>query len=177
MKKYGISKEDKELFNNAVQGVIPLKKSDKIQLPKASKSHTFKKNNLTLDIVPPDTHLDINIEKVNAETILSYASNSITKSDFRQLKRGKIPINATLDLHGENLTSVKSQLNYFFNKAQKSDYKTVLIIHGKGRKNHNGPILKNYLNNLLRQMPQVIAFHSAKAMHGGSGAIYVLLRM
>jgi DNA-nicking Smr family endonuclease len=53
----------------------------------------------------------------------------------------------------------------------------VRIIHGKGnRSNHKGPVIKTKINNWLRQHERILAFHSARPVDGGTGAIYVLLR-
>ncbi|MGH8236763.1 MAG: Smr/MutS family protein, partial [Steroidobacteraceae bacterium] len=39
-----------------------------------------------------------------------------------------------------------------------------------------GPVLKNVVNHWLQRADNVLAFGSARAVDGGSGAIYVLLR-
>ncbi|HRY16587.1 MAG TPA: Smr/MutS family protein, partial [Candidatus Competibacteraceae bacterium] len=46
---------------------------------------------------------------------------------------------------------------------------------GKGSR-HRGPILKQKVNHWLRQRDEVLAFCSARAIDGGTGAVYVLLR-
>lgn len=180
MKKYDISPEDRELFQKAVKDISPLKKSKKVkdQKVRAHKEKPYGIKRYQVDnLVPEDYELQDVAPKIYQETILSYASNSVTRNNFRQLKRGKIPIDATLDLHGEILETAKVELNNFLNKAKQYNYKCVLIIHGKGLHNPEGPVLKNYLNNVLKQIPSVIAFHSAQGVHGGSGAMYVLLQM
>ena len=51
------------------------------------------------------------------------------------------------------------------------------IIHGKGnRSDDRGPVLKVKVNNWLRQHDRVQAFHSARPVDGGTGAVYVLLK-
>jgi DNA-nicking Smr family endonuclease len=53
----------------------------------------------------------------------------------------------------------------------------VRIIHGKGyRSGARGPVLKNAVNLWLRRHLDVMAFASARAIDGGTGAVYVLLR-
>ena len=47
---------------------------------------------------------------------------------------------------------------------------------GKGRRDDGGlPVLKNLVDRLLRQRGDVLAFHSAPATQGGTGAVVVLL--
>ena len=48
--------------------------------------------------------------------------------------------------------------------------------HGKGEDSATPARLKSYTNAWLRQLPEVLAFHSAQRRHGGYGATYVLLR-
>ena len=39
-----------------------------------------------------------------------------------------------------------------------------------------GAKIKSYVNHWLREIPEVLAYHSAQRHHGGVGAVYVLLR-
>jgi DNA-nicking Smr family endonuclease len=51
------------------------------------------------------------------------------------------------------------------------------VVHGKGyRSGARGPILKSAVSLWLRRHMDVLAFTSAKAIDGGTGAVYVLLR-
>jgi DNA-nicking Smr family endonuclease len=53
----------------------------------------------------------------------------------------------------------------------------VRVIHGKGhRSGARGPVLKTAVNLWLRRHMDVMAFVSARAIDGGGGAVYVLLR-
>ena len=53
----------------------------------------------------------------------------------------------------------------------------VRIVHGKGRgSGQRGPVLKQKVNRWLRQWDTVLAFVSTRQVHGGTGALYVLLR-
>jgi DNA-nicking Smr family endonuclease len=50
-------------------------------------------------------------------------------------------------------------------------------VHGKGNGSwQKQPVLKNKLNQWLRQRDEVLAFCSARPCDGGTGAIYVLLK-
>jgi DNA-nicking Smr family endonuclease len=55
--------------------------------------------------------------------------------------------------------------------------RTLMVRHGLGLYSKPYPaFLKSYVNSWLRQMPEIIAFHSAISHHGGSGATYVMLK-
>ena len=51
------------------------------------------------------------------------------------------------------------------------------MVHGKGNGSPNsGPVIKRYLDGWLRRRREILAFCSARACDGGTGAVYVLLR-
>ena len=51
------------------------------------------------------------------------------------------------------------------------------VIHGKGLGSGiNGPIIKNYAQRWLAQWADVLAFVTARAKDGGSGALYALIK-
>jgi DNA-nicking Smr family endonuclease len=54
----------------------------------------------------------------------------------------------------------------------------VLVVHGKGERQPEKTaigVLKGFVNQWLRDLDPVQAFHSARPEHGGTGAVYVLL--
>jgi DNA-nicking Smr family endonuclease len=52
-----------------------------------------------------------------------------------------------------------------------------MVIHGKAfSQSGQQPVLKSYVNDWLRQLPQVLAFCSAQPKDGGSGALYILIK-
>ncbi|MCE3238593.1 MAG: smrA [Gammaproteobacteria bacterium] len=90
--------------------------------------------------------------------------------------RGKqYTIEASLDLHGMVVTEARNALSHFLMECHRQGIRQVLIIHGKGRTNLY-PILKNKLNQWLRQTDHVLAFCSVKTSDGSSGALHVLLK-
>jgi DNA-nicking Smr family endonuclease len=65
----------------------------------------------------------------------------------------------------------------FLHECRGSGVRCVRIIHGKGHGSHQRkPVLKNKVNSWLHQINDVMAFCSAIPAHGGTGAVYVLLR-
>jgi len=62
-------------------------------------------------------------------------------------------------------------------RSRDSGRRCVRIIHGKGyRSGARGPVLKTAVDLWLRRHTDVMAFTSARAIDGGTGAVYVLLR-
>ncbi len=103
----------------------------------------------------------------------------------RHLRRGRIPIDARIDLHGMNRNVARLKLNNFIQeRAQRGD-RTLLIITGKGQKTSgfgsstSGGVLRQMLPHWLDEpqlAPFVSGFEVSARHHGGEGAFYVRLR-
>ena len=101
----------------------------------------------------------------------------IDKNTAARFRKGKYPIDATLDLHGMTAPIARQHVAHFLNDARHAGIRCVRIIHGKGRGSSNkGPVLKVKLNTWLRQRHDVLAYCSARPQDGGTGAAYVLLK-
>jgi DNA-nicking Smr family endonuclease len=107
---------------------------------------------------------------------LSYRRDALPAPVFQRLKRGRFSAQDELDLHGATMAQAESMLRTFIAEAHAHEFGCVRIIHGKGRRDDDGmPILKNLVDRVLRQRADILAFHSAPAAQGGTGAVLVLL--
>lgn len=99
---------------------------------------------------------------------------------FRKLKSGEFSIEAHLDLHGLNADQAKIAVIDFLRRGYMEGKRCVLLIPGRGRNSPQGQgVLRQELTAWLTQAPLkriVLAFTTALPKHGGSGAIYLLLR-
>jgi DNA-nicking Smr family endonuclease len=98
---------------------------------------------------------------------------------FRRLHGGHFSIQAHIDLHGMNVAAAQACFNRFMQRTVQSGKRAVLVVHGRGRSSPGLPVLKRNLFAWLTKAPWkrwVIAFTSARACDGGTGATYVLLR-
>jgi DNA-nicking Smr family endonuclease len=108
---------------------------------------------------------------------LSFHRAGVRTLAVRRLRRGLIPIEDELDLHGLSQTAARYQLAEFLTYSRNAGRRCVRIIHGKGyRSGARGPVLKTAVDLWLRRHLDVMAFTSARAIDGGTGAVYVLLR-
>ena len=95
---------------------------------------------------------------------------------LKDLRRGKYSIQNELDLHGLTASEARVMLPEFMTDVLLEGHRCVRIVHGKGlRSGPRGPVLKVKLNTWLPQWEQVLAFTTAPARDGGTGALYVLL--
>jgi DNA-nicking Smr family endonuclease len=108
---------------------------------------------------------------------LSFHRSGVRVQVMRRLRRGLYPAEDELDLHGLTQTAARDSLADFIARSRDSGRRCVRIIHGKGyRSGARGPVLKTAVDLWLRRHTDVMAFTSARAIDGGTGAVYVLLR-
>ena len=95
----------------------------------------------------------------------------------KKLKRGRIVIDARVDLHGMTQTKAHAVLYSFIQNAYRASNRMVLVITGKGKLNEG--VLRNQVPNWLHDpmfSPYVSGFRQSDISHGGSGALYVRIR-
>jgi len=96
-----------------------------------------------------------------------------------RLRRGQLKIDSRLDLHGMTRAAAQDALRGFIGAAAARGDRCVLVITGKGAFSEAGGVLRREMPrwlNLPDLRPRVVAFTEAQPRHGGSGALYVLLR-
>ncbi|MDN5844204.1 MAG: Smr/MutS family protein [Alcaligenaceae bacterium] len=97
---------------------------------------------------------------------------------LRGLRRGKWPVEASLDLHGATLDQARRNLDEFLAACLTHQAKCVRIVHGKGYGSRNGkPVLKDTVRRWLSQLGCVCAYVECQERDGGTGAVQVLLRI
>lgn len=168
--KNPLSDEDKAAFRAAVDGLSPWDDGKEGSDSQDSLSPAKRSDWVSLDYLPePDW--------VGGETVLNFCRIGVTHKQFKRLATGQTSYEQKLDFHGHTTEQLHDALDGALHQAQLAGHRVLLLIHGKGRPDSRRPaILKNYINQSLRQNADVLAFHSAKAVHGGAGAVYVLLR-
>jgi len=95
---------------------------------------------------------------------------------LRRLRRGHFSVSETVDLHHMDKATARQVLLDFLQRSLDSGHGCVRIIHGKGLRSKNEPILKILTRHVLSRHPCVIAFASCRPVDGGTGAVNVLLK-
>jgi len=120
---------------------------------------------------------DIDEIETGAGEALRFNRPSVGKRTMRKLARGNYSVQGEIDLHGLTVPEAKEALRSFIRESGFRGHTCVRVVHGKGLgSGHRGPVLKSKVNNWLRRWDEVLAFVSTRQVHGGTGAIYVLLR-
>lgn len=112
-----------------------------------------------------------------------------------RLKRGKLSVDARLDLHGLTVVQAHDRLLAFLRVSQATGARCVLVVTGKGRRRETGDAVPasaprfshEYQPGKLRSAvprwlndsefrPLVLSVSHAVQRDGGEGALYILLR-
>jgi DNA-nicking Smr family endonuclease len=120
---------------------------------------------------------DIDETESHSGESLRFHRPSVGRRTMRKLARGNYSVQAEIDLHGMTAAEAKPRLIEFLETCAREGKLCVRVVHGKGLgSGARGPVLKQKVNRWLRQWDAVLAFVSTRQVHGGTGAIYVLLR-
>ncbi len=117
------------------------------------------------------------VEMLRSEDVLSYRRPGVQHGVFRKLRLGQYEMEARLDLHKVTVEEARKAVFGFIRDCVRYELRTVMILHGKGDRNPDRiAVIKSHVNHWLQEFEDVMAFHSAQPRHGGTGAVYVMLR-
>lgn len=173
--------DDFSLFKSAVRGVKPIEhdradtgkpRSNEAQIATRRANATIRNDEIRIDGLSDQFIID-----VAAEDELYWARDGVQEGQMRKLKAGQIPFEGSLDLHGLSVEKARELLWDFLAEACKFEIRCVRVTHGKAaRTDGRRPLIKSHVNTWLRQHPQVLGFTSCLPRHGGTGAIYLMLK-
>lgn len=147
--------------------------------------------------IRPITHPPIEDRPASAIRAKDRAAvTGLDGANAERLIKGRLEIEARLDLHGHRQDEGQRILVDFIRRTHSQGKRCVLVITGKGRSQKNLereessvsgrymiPERRGVLFDLVPAWlaapglaPYVVAFTPAQAKHGGSGALYVYLR-
>ena len=180
---------DSALFLAAMQGVKPIKQSQRQTLSKKltkkqirtqkeqsqrRQQHAVGQERLTaLQGISDHYSADYN-EQPRSEYLNPLCGTDV----LRNLKKDRWLVLASIDLHGATLEQARLRLEYFLQHCLAEGYKCVRIVHGVGYgSKDNGPVLPTAVRRWLCQLDFVLAYTDCQPREGGSGAVKVLLRL
>ncbi|MDX1442470.1 MAG: Smr/MutS family protein [Gammaproteobacteria bacterium] len=170
--------DDLSLFREAMRDVRPLDIDERIQPGKKRPSPRPRFSQADERAVLGES-LQLTPEELDIETgeELLYCRAGVPRNAFRDLRRGRFRPAAELDLHGMTAEAAGTAIRRFLEESLDYGMRCVRIIHGKGRGSGNrGPVLKQKTASVLHRQDCVLAYASARAVDGGTGATHVLLR-
>lgn len=173
--------DEDDLFLQEMQDVERIKVPEKVTLNKTTPSGNIATRRAAATCeakVKDGNHLrSSDVPKVGPHDVIGFKRPGIQDGVFRKLRLGKYATEARLDLHRRTIEDARREVYRFVNDCLSADIRSMLILPGKGDRNAGDPaVLKSYLVFWLEELDDVQAFHTAQPQHGGSGALYVLLR-
>ncbi|MBN2061276.1 MAG: Smr/MutS family protein [Deltaproteobacteria bacterium] len=177
--------DDKTIFSKAMSDVTPIPGADRERAPGQGKilkpAHPAHEGDQEViehlrDLVKGSIDMDITF----SDEYIEGAIRGVSRKVMKMLKRGRLPVQAHIDLHGLTKKEAEAEVRNFLLSSHRRGLRCVLIVHGRGLNSPDSfPVLKERLPIWLNRGPArkiVLAFASAMPYDGGTGAIYVLLR-
>jgi DNA-nicking Smr family endonuclease len=122
----------------------------------------------------------VELDLTFSDEYIEGAVQGFSRKLMKKLKRGELPVQAHIDLHGMTKQDAETAVADFLLESFRSGLRCVLIVHGRGLNSpENLPVLKEGLPQWLnrgRVRRVVLAFATARPYDGGTGATYVFLR-
>ncbi|KAF3981082.1 MAG: DNA mismatch repair protein MutS [Methylococcales symbiont of Hymedesmia sp. n. MRB-2018] len=169
--------KDSDLFRATI-GEVKAIKNDKLLIESANKPKPYPQTQLQNNNNHFSGANHSKIEKLEQEDSIRFIAPGLQKNVLKKLRRGGFGLHASVDLHGLTSREANIQLSRFLQSSIETGCRCIHIIHGKGYRSANKqPVLKNDINVWLRQHKEVLAFCSAPQKEGGTGAVFVLLKL
>ena len=170
------TKDDEEsLFLAEMTGVTPLRSDNKAKIQKKPKKPPRLADDNDVSYAIDDVFSTAEITE-DCPDILSFSRSGLQHNVLKKLRQGKNPIEHALDLHGLTVEQARRELLEFLGECETAGVRYAIIVHGKGYRSKDKPVIKPMVNRWLRAADNVLAFHSAQPKDGGNGAVYILLK-
>lgn len=173
-------------FHDEMSGVVPLKRESRVRIADKQGHRDSSLEHRRAAAVSDKnddgnilTEGGIGVQPLDPWYVLEFKRPGVQNGVFRKLRQGRYEADAGLDLHKMTVAIARKELFEFIREAYVLGIRSAIIVHGKGEnraERESSSILKGCTDHWLRQLPEVQAFHSAQPRHGGTGAVYVLLR-
>jgi DNA-nicking Smr family endonuclease len=172
---------DNHSFFEEMSDVKPISQSDKVVLntkPSETLAQRLKREALNIDIEKDDNGLTIEqVEPLDPYDFIEYKQDGVQQGVYKNLRLGKYQIDSTLNITHMKFDEARMTLYKTIKDCHERGVRSLLLQHGLGLKSKPFPaFLKSYVNQWLRQIDLVIAFHTAQKQHGGLSAVYVLMK-
>lgn len=102
---------------------------------------------------------------------------SLDVNNDKRVRRGRVEIDATIDLHDLTQNQARPALVKAVIRAYNQNFTTLLVITGKGRRGEG--VLRRNFPEWISQVPirpLIATYAPAHIKHGGGGAWYVFLK-
>jgi DNA-nicking Smr family endonuclease len=172
---------DDDLFKAAMKEVREIREFRNISIRRGKKSPPRKSGP-----GPDDTMLELEqivqgrkpVRLADTQEYVEWVNPKYRREVLKELHGGRFAVQDYLDLHGHILEEAETALQNFIIESRRRGFNCIKIIHGRGLRSPDGPVLKYAVIELLlgRYRKYIIGFATARPVDGGLGALYVLLK-
>ncbi|MCL6271630.1 DNA endonuclease SmrA [Sansalvadorimonas sp. 2012CJ34-2] len=171
--------EDIDLFFDEMSGVQPLAPAKRATI-KAERKDTpgqeERRRAAAEELIDPNP-LSMELRKrLQPHDFLFWKESGVQEGVWKKLCLGKYNMEASLDLHLFTVKEARQELHSFLKSCLENGIRTVLIRHGRGEQGAEKATIKSYTNQWLLEHDHVLAFHTAQKQHGGTAAVYTMIR-
>ena len=168
--------DDNSLFRELVGEVQPVNARDRHSARKRPKAKAVSRRRDERSVMAEAIAEPAEPTDIETTDDMTFARPGVSRPRLRELRRGKLSLQAEIDLHGCTRDEAKVRLQEFIGECLHARLSCVRVVHGKGLgSGPGGPVLKTAVNGWLRKWDGVVAFCPARNCDGGTGALYVLL--
>ncbi|MEN8263659.1 MAG: Smr/MutS family protein [Nitrospirota bacterium] len=172
---------DDELFDREMKEVSEIKEYR--EMPVFPRKTEYKSKNCSSDSEALKALEDIikgksPINLPDTPEYVEWVNRDYMEYIVEKLHKGQYAVQDCLDLHGISVEESGQEVESFLKESLKRGYRCIKIIHGRGLRSPDGPVLKGSVVKWLqsRYRKKIAAFVTARQCDGGLGALYILLR-
>ncbi|CAM3697566.1 DNA endonuclease SmrA [Parendozoicomonas haliclonae] len=171
---------DSDLFFSEMSDVKPLAKTRNLAETGNKKENTpgqqLRREAAQEELIDPNP-LSLELRKrLQPHDFLFWKESGVQEGVWKKLRLGKYATDAHLALHVLTVKEARQQLHEFLQDCREQNIRTVLVVHGRGENSEPKATIKSYTRQWLEEHDNVLAFHTALRQHGGTSAVYVLIR-
>lgn len=164
--------DDDALWDIVTQDVRPLRDKNTVGSPRA----VSRKAALP---PPPAPSVSRPASLGQSALVESPGHAEVDRRTAQKLKKGRFPVDVSVDLHGLTQAAAHRRLRQVLLSAHARQLRCVLVITGKGKSGEGTGVIRRSVPEWLREdalRAIVLRTETARPEHGGGGALYVLLR-
>jgi DNA-nicking Smr family endonuclease len=170
------ARQDDESFRDAMGDVQPIKPHNRVEPYRKKPSPIPAKRHEDERAVIEELARLMLDDEAEIEEDASFLRPGLPRDILRKLRRTHWVIQDHLDLHGLTGDEAVAETAVFLAEARRRGLRCVRIVHGKGlRSAGREPVLRKRIRKLLTRRDEVLAFVEPRAVHGGAGAVVVLI--
>ena len=175
-----LSHEDRIIWEKVARTVTPLPGRKMVEVTQATETMASLLGDAPGTKVSPNLVTENQPEPRDRQPqVRAHRLHPIERPTVKKISKGRIAIDARLDLHGLKRAEAHNLLYDFLARARERGLRHVLVITGKGRSGGSEGALRREVPQWLDK-PEfrllVSGLETSSRAHGGEGALYVRLR-